>query len=286
MPGKGENPDSFQKHERIAQLAKMQAARARNFLRPGARVVIIDMHAGDGHGVTQPQGDLFRGSESTPTARLAIEISTAMREARPDVTVDVFLCEKVRKRRKSLEPFSGSATILTDHRKLPPLGRYAWGIVFNDPNGPSKHGVELMQRLAGDIARLDFIIVVNEGALGRIAGVRGASTDGNAPIWATDADRARAIKDRYAWMTNPSQWARRLGRRHVLSSQSLYGSRAMKGRILLVTNAAPQRPQRNFSSVAVLGAAARAEAAPAKPETGTARRRDRGNPRRSGGFGF
>jgi hypothetical protein len=167
------------KHEEIARLAKMQAARARNFLKRGDRAVIIDMHAGDGHGVTGRQGDLFSGFESTATARLAIEIAAVLRDH--GIVVDVYLCESAKDRRHSLQVFAGRATILRDHRKLPPLGIYSWGLVLNDPNGPSKHGVDIMQRLAGEVPRIDFIIVVNEGACGRIAGVRGVSSDNKAP---------------------------------------------------------------------------------------------------------
>ena len=244
MSTKGVNQTSFIKHEQIARLARAQANMARLFLVPGERCVIIDMHAGDGRGVLHPQPTLFWGDESTATPILAVEIGETLR--RDGYACDIILCEKNRECRQRLSSIliDHDVTILGDHSTIPPLN-YRWGLTFNDPNGHGKHGDDTLRRIACEVPRSDFLIIVNEASLRRSNGLKPDQEPGSF------AATVFASTERHMWRLAPQEWAKLLGRRHVLMSQSTYGAYAMKGRILLVTNS-PQRTPYGYNIISLL----------------------------------
>lgn len=277
MSAKGENPASFVKHEAIERLARGQVARARLFLNAGDHVAIIDMHAGDGRGVVQPEPDLFRGDESTATPILATGIGEALR--RDGYRCDVLLCEKNRDRRSLLTPLAErGAQILGNHATLPPLD-YRWALVFNDPNGHGAHGDDVLRRVAQEVPKADFLIVVNEASLSRHIGVNPEQEPGSF------AANVAASATKHAWRLAPPEWARLLGRRQVIVSKSTYGRNAMKGRILLVSNA-PQRTPRGYSLVSLFNRGGQSGSAPPESSSGASRGRDRGHPKLPFAAGF
>ena len=284
----GMNSQSHIKHEMFDQLGMMCVARACNFLRPGIdRVLIPDMTAGDAHGAKARQPDFFRGEESRATPLVAIE--AAAKFARRGISCDLLLFEKSRAAREALiKLFTEeeiSAHVGRNHNALlnwpVPFASYAYALVFNDPNGPAGHGDEVLVRIAQGIPKADFLIVVNESACDRVNGVTGKSIDPNAPAWARSGpEAAEAVKRRHLWRLHPLEWARRLGRSYVLQSKFTVGSNAMKGRILLVTNAPPQRTPHNFTCLAIGAGMARlgsAQSASRQSEAQRAERRHRGD---------
>lgn len=246
---KGACETSYQKHEIIERLARGQLARACLFLNPRDRTLIIDMHAGDGRGVDQPQADLFGGTESVPTSLLAVSLGEALERA--GINVDVYLCERSHARREQLRRvFGDRAEIVGNHEKLPPFAGcgYQWGLVLNDPNGPSDHGDETLQRIAREVARADFLININVGAINRINGLTGYSTNKAAPAYVGDPARVEALQRKYGWRTHGRQWMALLGRRHVLIPNWSYGTGSMRGSVILVTNA-PQRTPKGYMRI-------------------------------------
>lgn len=242
--GRGINPASYKKHDLIAQLAAMQTARACTFLGHCDRVAIIDMHAGDAKGAKGRQPDFWRGDESRATALIACDMAAKFRKR--GIVCDMLLFERSHAARDALAAQLAAQAkihIGRNHRALltwPGLCDYTFAVVLNDPNGPSDHGDEILAHVSRQIPRADSIIVVNEGFLVRLKGVGAVQTE----KFAGDVYRAR---DQYLWRFDATEWARRLGRRYVLRSKITVGANAMKGRILLVTNAPPERTPRNFT---------------------------------------
>lgn len=281
--GKGANEASYIKHDTFWSLSIAQFRIAMLFLRPGDRMAIIDMHAGDGKGVLASQPDLFRGPKSIASAATAIRLADAAR--REGVICDVFLCERNRvSRRELVNQFSG-VQIIGNHATLPDLTKYRWALTLNDPNGPRDHGDDVLRRIAKEVPLSDFLIVVNEIALDRIVGVKAPSANPKALAWSRDPARIAILHDLYGWRADPLAWARMIGRNHVLGSKTTYGKGAMRGRFFLVTNK-PQRTPRGFTRFSIFGGDKAASSAPKKSAPVTERGSDRSNPSSSGAFGF
>jgi hypothetical protein len=249
---KGINPHSFKKHELVEQVVRMQTARARNFLRRDDRALVIDMHAGDAAGIKMDQPDFFRGAESRATPFIAIDAAARLRKL--GVLCDVVLYEKSPAARADLASrLNGELVYLRgNHRSLlrwdtRRFKLYDFALVLNDPNGPAGHGDEMLELLARQVPKADFVIIVNQSACERINGVPGFSTNPDAPAWARSPEAAEAVHRKHSWRLNPLEWARRLHRRTVLEANRTVGIGAMKGRVLLVTNAPPERTPQNFA---------------------------------------
>jgi hypothetical protein len=249
---KGINAHSFKKHELVDQLTRMQVARAGNFLRLDERALILDTHAGDAAGIKMDQPDFFRGDESRATPFIAMEAAAKLRKR--GVLCDLVLYEKSPRARAELaNRLNGEVVYLRgNHRSLlrwdsRRFAIYSWGLLLNDPNGPSDHGDEMLGFVATHVARMDLIIIVNESACERVNGVPGLSTNPDAPAWARSPEAAAAVHRKHCWRLDPLEWARRLHRRTVLEANRTVGKGAMKARVLLVTNAPPQRTPQNFT---------------------------------------
>lgn len=195
--------------------------------------VIIDMHAGDGNGVEIAAGqlDMFRPNVSDATPALAIRFAN---EGWP--AAKVFLCESNFKKRNKLRTIYGSdAEILRTNRELLKVdySRFGWAIVLNDPCGPAHHALDVMQHISASVEKSDFIIVINFGALGRLAGVRpfGDNLDEDAKVLG-----CRAKASEFAWMTDIDEWRSRLGKRNFAEAKVKVNNRAMKGKVVLLTN--------------------------------------------------
>lgn len=217
--GAGKSEASWLKHSLIVQVANAQAHALHHGIhfRRG-RGIIIDMHAGDGEGVEQPQVDMFGANPSRTTAQLAVQL------ARSIPSTDVVLCERDAGRRAALVECWPDIPILSDHADAPALvdGRYRWALVLNDPNGPKAHGIEHMQEIARRVRACDFVIAVNDGAVGRCQGVKDP--------------KFHQGMSKYAWMRDWHEWALRLNRKQIAVSNLTSQSNGFRHRILVVAN--------------------------------------------------
>lgn len=200
----------------------------------GDHGVIVDMHAGTGQGIDIAKGqpDLFRDNISDATPALACRFG---REgARP---AKVILCESVFDRRELIRMLYGNqAEVLSSNALLLRMdfSGFAWAIVMNDPNGPAGHALEVMRHIAKQIPHSDFVINVNESALSRLAGVRPDGEDAGANAALIRACREKAPQ--YAWMLDYEEWRLRLGKRNKACARITVNHRAMRGRVILVSN--------------------------------------------------
>lgn len=233
--GAGKSDASWKKHDLIKRLASGQAKAFRT--KRSGRILIIDMHAGDGVGVDELQLDLFGGNPSCATAELALRLAADVGNA------DVVLCEKDRNKRALLEEQFPDAKIIGDHARAAELIRndHVWSLVINDPNGYSKHGIEHMRTIARRVPS-DFIIIFNEGALKRLLGMNDDAVYDNA-----FPESVRQKKVEYEWMMQPVEWMQRIGRRRMVRSEKLIkASSNFHYRVMLVadylTDAAKRRP--------------------------------------------
>lgn len=205
--------DSYKKHAWLKIAIESQLAMYRIRHRRD-RIVIVDMHAGDGQGVLRPQPALFPEytEESESTAALAVRHAEQYR-------ADVILCEKQAARRQSLQRLFPHVRIEKEHAVLLSLleqGRYDWGLILNDPNGVRDQGVDIMQTLAG-LLRCDFIMTFNEGAWHCHMSVRDTAPSPAAPE-RKQTTGCRESKARYQWMHCWDEWPRRLARKHIAYS--------------------------------------------------------------------
>lgn len=224
--GVGRSRQSHWKHEAIKRAMHRQLP----VLRKRGRGLIIDMHAGDGKETLHPQPDMWAGGALITTPHLALSHARI---------ADVWLCEKGREPRRTLiEGYGEQAKVLANHNKLlnclDEVRRYPWVLVLNDPNGPSEHGIEVMNQISHANAVSDFVIVVNRGAIKRILGV--GKSDNSANQFALNVE---ASQPRYAWMMTPANWAKRLQKRHALATVPKWISNEMTAQIILVSNFIP-----------------------------------------------
>jgi hypothetical protein len=206
---------SWKKHGMLKRVIGAQTS-AYRVTHPTARIVIIDMNAGDGEGVALTQGDLFRSNLSVPTPALA------MRFAGCDDRV--ILCERDPARRRNLGAIFPSATILADHaHALNYLGDATFAFVISDACGLVDIGFTYLEELAAHI-QSDFIVAFNEGVLNRI----------NHPYHKT-------ANARYGWMADYREHRRRLNRRYLsvfpdLRQAPIRGSANFNWRMLIIAN--------------------------------------------------
>ncbi len=226
----------------IGRALGAQVAKAAKAFR--GRGVIIDMHAHDGGGVPTPQIELFTDMSSTSSASMAVSAATRY-------GCDVVLCERKRDRLKALKArFADRAAYLSNHFLLLDFDwrRYSWAVVLNDPNGPSEHGLDVMTHI-GSMPRLasDFLVMINDGALARIAGVREhCATDVSYGNGAAIIG-LREKKSLYAWMRNPLEWQKRLGKSQVAFSRDVTNGKGYRGRLLVITNSLAQLNSEMFA---------------------------------------
>lgn len=214
--GAGQSDRSWNKHQIIAWAAKTQG-HALNYVF-GRSGVVIDTNAGVGQGVTLPQGDFWEPSQSRSTAEVAVGLASSC----GDTTA--VLCEKNPVKRAALEARFPDAVILKDHALavncIQPTHR--WGLIINDPCGPRHAGVEHMQSIGRKLPHSDFIIVVNDGALDRIRGVK--------------KEKFRPAMSAYDWMQDWGEWRRRIDRKQIAVSRRFSQSAGFNFRLLIVTN--------------------------------------------------
>lgn len=280
--GVGRSRATSLKHHLIKRLAEGQSALAfASILARGGRAAIIDMHAGDGKGVEADQGELFYKSESRATPVIAAAVAEMLRNR--GVPCDLIFCERSKKAREKLWPLAEKhqAIVVRGHKEIKTKG-YVWGLVFNDPNGPADHGDDVLARIASDIPRADFILVVNEGAIREILSVKNPSSNPNALPWNKSAEGIAAQHQKVKWRLDPEAWGLLLRRSAVLASHTLFKSNRMKGRLLLVSNR-PQTLPTGFQlfSVGAAGSAAR-QTRPASREPATPAASGRDRPNRNG----
>jgi len=223
----------------MAKALSAQAAKAAVAFRGAG--VIVDMHAHDGGQVESSQISLFDDPSGTSSAAMAL--LTAQRHR-----CDLVLCERNRQRLSQLRARIGSqaaargvkAQFLNNHHKLLDLdwAQWSWAIVLNDPNGPSEHGLDVMAHIAAQQRlRADFVVMVNEGAVLRIAGV--CDEVQHTDFGHTNGAQIIALRKKrhvYEWMNDADQWRERLGKRYVARSTYVTNGKGYRGRLLLLSD--------------------------------------------------
>lgn len=227
--GAGKGEESYRKHFLIRHILGPQIAiLAMKFGRGG---LIIDMHAGDGEGVETPQMDCFGIDLSNGTAEMAVQLAKKW-------DANVVLCEsKQEKRKKLMEIFPG-IPILTTHNRIPKevrIDEYPWVVVLNDPNGHSRHGLDVLDHISRANRISDFIVCVNERSLKRHLGHADGPDYGehkNLPM--LKGCREKCLK--YEWMLDRDEWRVFLRKKHGASARFLCGKHAYVGRVMLFSN--------------------------------------------------
>jgi hypothetical protein len=192
-------------------------------------MVLIDGNAGDGVGAMLAQQGLFEPqlSETTPELlmRLAGQIGNAT----------VILCEKNYHKRVQLQHRFPDATLLRDHAEVSDsIGcHYGYALWISDPCGYAHHGVEYMAQVANRVAKSDFVIAFNEGALNRLL-----HTARGGP-W----DKARGM---YHAMMDPQWWMMQLNKDYLACSDVIYQSQNFQFRLMVVSNYIGSRPHREL----------------------------------------
>jgi len=227
--GAGKGEESYRKHFLISHILLPQVAILSMKLGRGG--LIVDMHAGDGEGVETPQQDCFGVDISDGTAAMAVQAAWKW-------GASVVLCETKPVLRKKLKAHFRGATILTTHNKIPTviqINTYPWVVVLNDPNGHSRHGLDVLAYISRASRVSDFIICVNEGSLKRHLGVRDNVDDvghKNGAMLKGCVEK----RDQYAWMMDRDEWKVLLRKKHGASARFLCGKGAYKGRVMLFSN--------------------------------------------------
>jgi hypothetical protein len=215
----GKSEYSWRKHEILKQVATAQAHAFRYGIKRG-RGIIIDMHAGDGKGVEQPQGYLFGANPSLCTPELSIKIAHGN---------DVVLCEKNKDRRIALQSRWAGVPVLKNHRlaveTITP--EHSWAIVLNDPCGPRDQGVEHMEAISSKLKLSDFIIAINHSGLARTRG-----------------NRKNGMRQ-YDWMVDLIEWRVRLNKKIIAVSHMIHQSSGFRYQVLVVTNFLSDGVRRN-----------------------------------------
>lgn len=225
----GVSPLSWKKHGLLWRAASGQGYAYRH-KHPGTKCVIIDMHAGTGEGIPEPQLDLFGTPPAYPTPLLATRLGDRL-------GADVILCEQQRQAREQLAVRFPSATILADHAAvldaLNPAHR--WALVLNDPCGYASHGLDVMDALSQRLA-VDWVIVFNEGALKQLLGMADVPLRPDPPHVA----RIRAVRSHYAWMADPAAWGTRLQSRQMARTVLIKASPRFHYRVLVCSHTLSQ----------------------------------------------
>lgn len=205
MPGVGRTDNSFRKHELLLQVIRGQCHAAHKINKRG-RILLIDLHAGDGKGAPLPQPDLFLGilpSRTTPEILCTVSCEFP--------NTHLLFCEKNRQRRARLAEIFPSACIIRNNTDAPLwiTERYTYALIVSDPNGMG-HNLKAMQAIAQEIPRSDFVMTINERAFQRVLG--------GGEDWATHPTpivrRAYGAQEK-RWMLEPQQWRTRLKKRQA-----------------------------------------------------------------------
>lgn len=241
---KGENPNSYQKHELIKAAIDAQIAVASKLLHKRDSALIIDLHAGDGHGIEPAQLNLFGPQESVPTALIALAAAERLNKY---CRVGLRLFERDATRRHTLHdaislrnPHLDLLSIEENHKALQEFAffrGYDYVLAISDPNGPKAAGTDVLIAIAQQRTdrRLDVLAVIATGALARIRGLKS-----NSP----SAQGARRTHDEfYWWHDKPEEWAHRLNRQIVVASSPIKAANGgMQQKIFLITNFTARPP--------------------------------------------
>jgi hypothetical protein len=217
MGARGFTDHSWIKHDMADKAVSAQVGAFRRLF-PTARMLLIDGNAGDGNGVALNQFDLFSGVRtSRSTAMLLHDLAH-----RHNATL--CLCERDRAKRHRLSLQFPDAAILDDHARAAEfaLTGFNYCLWLSDPCGYAGHGTEHMRKIATQILRSDFVIVMNELALRRVAGVAGS------PYWQTH--------QKYTPMLAPTWWLRELPKRFLARTPVVKQSTGFHYRLMVVTN--------------------------------------------------
>lgn len=245
----GKSAWSYVKHQLMGTVMKSQgAALALKAAQAGARLVIIDMHGGDGEGVERAEPDFFDPSMSVPSPKLATNLAHWLKSQR-NVECDVIICERTREKLVTLQAKYPTAHVVQSHKKMLDLvkkWRPHYAIVMNDPCGPSDQAVDVLAQLSKLILYADFIIVMNETGVQRLAGMRESSSTDDFRPNALQLKAARAARNKYNDYLNPRYWFDILDRRALSRTGLISSSRAFNFRVMVVSNfladAAKRRP--------------------------------------------
>jgi hypothetical protein len=189
-----------------------------------ARIVLIDGNAGDGAGIMSNQSDLFDGPVfSVATPVLLNEIAEQAGHT------DLYLCEKNYAKRRELREQFPHAVILADHndvaRFIAQQGNpYRYALWLSDPCGPAGQGVAAMRALGRQIPHCDYVVILNEGAIQRIAATKPESL-----AWAPH-------REKYPPMLEWQWWLKQLDRRYIARTGLVQQSPGFKFRMLVVAN--------------------------------------------------
>jgi hypothetical protein len=211
----GKSEHSWIKHGMLDKIATSQIAAFR-FKFPDRSAMLIDGNAGDGEGVDKNQRDFFKGEiQSKPTAELLCDLADTF-------GADVCLCERKQYKREKLSRLFPNRMILEDHARAPSLIVHDYTLWVSDPNGPKDHGVEHMAAVARRVQFSDFVIVLNEGALGRIGSTEDA-------LW-------QVSRERYLWMLEPAEWLQRIPKKFLARTPVIRQSSNFHYRLMVISN--------------------------------------------------
>jgi hypothetical protein len=214
--GAGKSDASWKKHELLRRVTSGQVAAFR-VKHPTGRILLIDGNAGDGFGVKQLQGDLFGENLSVSTAELVVQLGESLGN------VDVVLCEKIPAKRDVLARRFPQVPVLKDHALAPLCIRrdHAFALWLSDPCGPAGQGVAHMRAVA-DLLPSDFIVVVNDGGIRRMA--------------ATVSPKWRTSRERYAEMIEPGWFCEALQRPREARTPLIRASNGFHYRIAVLSH--------------------------------------------------
>lgn len=229
MSSPGKTSRTYLKHELLAKVATAQVAAWRS-KHPYTPFAMIDMHAGDAHGVQPAQLSLFGPYQSTTTAELALRLATTFG------ALGVYLCERDTVSRAALAMRCPGVTLLHDHADLLTALPHAirWACILNDPNGPKDQGIAVLHALSSRLS-FDVCAVYNALAVHRVLSVSD-TTDVSDNARRRQIEGLRRSKENYAWMEDAQQWGLKLGRRYVGRSRLVRASSAFHYQVLVIAN--------------------------------------------------
>lgn len=217
---------SWQKHSFLRKPIYSQACafRVSALGRSGGRILLIDGNAGDGIGVEKEQGDLFEPTLSEATPAILMGIAEAVGNC------DVVLCEKNKARRVELMHNFPNAIVLINHREalkeIKPAHRFV--LYVADPCGLKDMGVEHMRAVnqcaIRQGAKADFVLVLNEGAVENVRGLK------------ADTQSARTSHARYDEWLKPEYWFAHFNKRWIARSVRIDQSPRFRYRILVISD--------------------------------------------------
>lgn len=227
--GFGHSPASYRKHALLKRVIEGQCY-AYQVKHPDARLLLCDMHAGNGQGVVTPnyQPDFFATTNglSLTSAQVLVQLAHMLPNAA------VVLCESHGERRKALQQAFPQTAVMPNYHDLLqlPLYRYDWALLVSDPNGHSNQGVEVMAAVGEQIAA-DFVVIWNALSWRRHMGVMVPPPDAPRGVHQT-----YIRKGLYTWMGTPQGWKHQLGRKKVAWTEEIRGSDAFRYRVIVAAN--------------------------------------------------